>query len=194
METAMSFMDEVNGGGAGLLKYDGRAGTYLKVGTEDTFNTQEFVADIFSATGGYVKFKGKGEAPEKKMGLIFPKDLAPLRRTLGDLDKSAWVKGKFSEEPEDPWRRVIELPLRHKENGDAYTFTATNNNALSAVKDLIGQCRRLPEGFNPIIRLNTASFKGKFGPVKKPVLTITGKLQIDTGGAEDAFDDEIPFK
>ena len=52
------------------------------------------------------------------MGLIFPKDLAPARDTLGDLDESAWVKGKFSEEAEDPWRRVIELPLRHKETGD----------------------------------------------------------------------------
>jgi hypothetical protein len=191
----MGFMDDVNGGGASLLKYDGRGGTYVKVGTEDTFNGQEFIADIYSATGGYVKFKGKGETPEKSMGLIFPKDLAPLRSTLGDLDKGAWVKGKFSEEPEDPWHRVIELPLRHKESSETYTFTAQNKNALGAVKDLLGQCRRLPEGFQPVVRLNTASFKGRFGSVKKPVLTIIGKVANEADGDDgNPFDDEIPFK
>jgi hypothetical protein len=104
----------------------------VKVGTEETFNGQEFVADIFSTKGGYAKFGEKGQAPEKHLGHIFPKDEAPLRSTLGNTDKSEWVKGKFSEEPEDPWRRVIEMPLRHKETGETYTFTATNNNALAA--------------------------------------------------------------
>src|SRR5262249_1283019 len=118
-ETKMGFMDEVaSGGGAKLLKFDGRAGNYVVRGSDENYNGQEFIADVFSATGGFLKFKGKGETPERKMGLIFPKDLAPSRASLGDLDKSQWSKGKFSDdEPEDPWQAAIEIPLRHKESG-----------------------------------------------------------------------------
>ena len=43
--------------------------------------------------------------------------------------------------------------------------------SLAAVKDFIGLCRRVPEGFLPIVRLDVGSFKGKFAPVKKPVLS-----------------------
>ena len=74
----MGFMDEVSsGGGTKLLKFDGRAGKYVVRGSEATFNGQEFVVDVYSANGGFLKFKGKGEPPERRMGLVFPKDLAP---------------------------------------------------------------------------------------------------------------------
>ena len=52
------------------------------------------------------------------MGLIFPKDLAPARVSLGDLDKAKWPEGKFGDEPEDPWSACIELPLVHRETGE----------------------------------------------------------------------------
>jgi hypothetical protein len=48
----------------------------------------------------------------------------------------------------------------------------------------------------PTIRLNTASFKGRYGPVKKPVLTLNGKVPME-GEPDDSgnpFDDEVPFK
>jgi hypothetical protein len=191
----MGFMDDVSGVGTGLMKFDGRSGTYVKIGSDESFNGQEFIVDVFNIKGGYVKFGEKGQAPEKHLGHIFPKDEAPLRSTLGNLDKSQWSKGKFSEEPEDPWRRLIEMPMCHKETGESYIFTAINNNALAAIKDLLGQCRRLPEGFLPSIRLNTASFKGKFGPVKKPVLTLNGKVPMEgePDESDNVFDDEIPM-
>jgi len=68
----MGFMDEVsNGGGNKLLKFDGRAGHYVVRGSEATFNGQEFVADA----GGFLKFKGKGEQPDRRTGLISPRIL-----------------------------------------------------------------------------------------------------------------------
>ena len=107
----MGFMDEVSsGGGTKLLKFDGRAGNYVVRGSEATFNGQEFVVDVSSATGGFLKFKGKGEPPERHMGPIFPKDLAPARASLGDLDKSQWPEGKFGDEPEDPWSASHRTP------------------------------------------------------------------------------------
>ena len=75
------------------------------------------------AVAGYLKFKEKGEAPERHTGAIFPKDEAPSRASLGDTDQSEWAIGKFSGEPEDPWTPVIELPLRHQETGEEYILT-----------------------------------------------------------------------
>ena len=100
----MGFMDEVSsGGGAKLLRFDGRAGNYVVRGSDDTFNNQEFVASIYESKGGYLKFGEKGQAPERHLGSIFPKDEAPLRSSVGNLDKSEWPKAKFGgDEPEDP--------------------------------------------------------------------------------------------
>jgi hypothetical protein len=188
----MGFMDEVSsGGGAKLLKFDGRAGNYLVRGSEATFDGQEFVVDVYSATGGFLKFKGKGEPPERHTGPIFPKDQAPSRASLGDLDRSKWETGKFGDEPEDPWTPVIEFPLTHRETGEAYTFTAQSKTSLAAAKDFLGLSRRLRESFLPIVRLDVGSFKGKFGPVKKPVLSMIGKSPIETESNEELpWDDE----
>ena len=184
----MGFMDEVSsGGGTKLLKFDGKAGSYVVRGSEATFNGQEFLADVYSATGGFLKFNGKGQQPERRTGLVFPKDLAPARSSLGDLDQSAWANGRFSDGPEDPWTPVIELPLIHRESGEAFTFTAQSKTSLAAVKDFLGLCRRVPEGFLPIVRLDVGSFKGKFGQVKKPALSVIGKSPIETD-SEDGFD------
>jgi hypothetical protein len=191
----MGFMDnEVSGGGAKLLKFDGRAGNYVVRGSDATLNNQEFVADIYSAKGGYIKFGGKGQAPERHLGSVFPKDEAPLRSTLGNTDKSEWAAGKFGDEPEDPWTQVIEIPMRHKESGELYIFTAQSKTALGAAKDFLGYCRRLPEGHEPLVRLCTTSFKGKFGMVKKPLLSIIGKVPMEGEDDGNPFDDEIPFK
>jgi hypothetical protein len=186
----VGFMDEVSSsGGNKLLKFDGRVGHYSARGGEATFNGQEFVADVYSATGGFLKFKGKGEQPDRRTGLIFPKDQAPARASLGDMDQSEWEVGRFGDGPEDPWTQVIELPLVHRESGEAFTFSAQSKTSLAAAKDFLGLCRRLPEGFLPIVRLDVGSFKSKFGPVKKPVLSMVGKSPVEAGSAFD-FDDE----
>jgi hypothetical protein len=190
----MSFMDEVSGGGsAKLLKFDGKAGNYVVRGSDANFNNQEFVADIYAAKGGYIKFGEKGQAPERQLGSIFPKDEAPLRSSLGNTDKGEWPPGRFGDEPEDPWTQVIELPLRHKDSGDAFLFTASSKTSLGAAKDFLGSCRRLPEGFEPIVRLGVSSFKSRYGLVKKPQLIVTGKMEIEGGDNGHPFDDEIPF-
>jgi hypothetical protein len=48
----------------------------------------------------------------------------------------------------------------------------------------------LPEGFEPVVKLNVGGFKSRYGMVKKPVLSIIGKVPIE---AESGPDDEIPF-
>jgi hypothetical protein len=187
----MGFMDEIAGSGAArLLKFDGRVGHYVARGSDADLGGQEFVASVCAARGGYIKFNGKGTPPERRFGPLFPKDEAPLRSTLGDLDRSTWPAAKFGgDDVEDPWIQCVEVPLRHKESGEEYVFTAQSKTSLAAAKDFLAQCRRLPEGYEPIVKLCVGSFKGKFGVVKKPLLSVVGKV----AEAGDAPDDEIPF-
>jgi hypothetical protein len=189
----MGFLDDIGGGGARYAKFDGKVGDYVVSGSDAKLTGQEFIVGVYEAKAGHLKFNGKGQVPERALGNVFPKDEAPPRSTLGDTDKSEWRPGRFSDEPEDPWTPVIEIPMRHKETGDEYVFTAQSKTALAAAKDFLGQCRRLPEGYEPIVRLNVGSFKTKYGSVKKPILTIIGKVAMDGGDEQDAFGDEIPF-
>jgi hypothetical protein len=191
----VGFMDEVSGaGGAKLLKFDGRLGSFFVRGSDTSLDNQEFVADVYAARGGYLKFDGKGQPPERHLGSVYPKDEAPLRASLGNLDKTEWPAAKFGgDEPEDPWTQVIEIPLRHKETGEAFVFTAASKTSLAAAKDVLAQCRRLPDAFEPIVRLNIGSFKGRFGTVKKPVLSIVGKVAVEADSEAHPFDDDVPF-
>jgi hypothetical protein len=141
----MGFIDEAaGGGGAPILKFNKEA-CYAKSGSGESFNDQEFVVDVLAARGGYIKFGEKGQAPKKHLGSIFPKDAAPLRSSLGNTDKSEWVRGRFSDEPQDPWTAVIEIPVKHKETGES------SCSALKAKRRLVprgtfshrpGGCRR----------------------------------------------------
>jgi hypothetical protein len=111
------------------------------------------------------------------------------------LDKSEWPNAKFGgDEPEDPWTQIIEIPLRHKESGESYIFTASSKTALAAAKDFLDHCRRLPEAHEPLVRLCITSFKSKFGMVKKPLLSIIGKVPMEGEDDGNPFDDEVPFK
>jgi hypothetical protein len=48
----MGFLDEVGGGSAKLLKFDGKAGNYVVRDSDTPLNGEEFVADIHRASGG----------------------------------------------------------------------------------------------------------------------------------------------
>jgi hypothetical protein len=141
----MGFIDEAaGGGGPPILKFNKEA-CYAKSGSDESFNDQEFVADVRAARGGYIKFGEKGQAPEKHLGPIFPNDDAPLRSSLGNTDKSEWTKGRFSDEPEDPWTAVIEIPLKHKERGEEFLFCAQSKTSLGAARDFLARRRaRVP--------------------------------------------------
>jgi hypothetical protein len=193
----MGFMDEVsNGGGAPLLKFNKEA-RYVRRGSDEALNDQEFIADVRGAKGGYLKFGEKDQAPERHMGSIFPKDEAPLRSTLGNLDQDEWPASKFNRgEVEDPWTAVIEIPLRHRETGEELLFVAQSKTSLGAARDLLSQARRVPDGYDPIIRLGVGSFKSKFGLIMKPVLSIVGKVPSNGAPAareEPPFNDSLGF-
>jgi hypothetical protein len=192
----MSFLDSLGGGSAKFIVFDGKAAQYKVRGVEQPLNGEQFIAHPDGAVGGYIKFNGKETQPERRMGSVFPKDLAPARDSLGDTDAGAWPDGKFSGEPEDPWRPRLEIPLEHAETGEEYIIVGMSKTSLAALKDFLNRCQKLSPGFAPRVRFDVATFKSKFGPVKKPLLTITGKMELPSNGhAKDfPFDDSAELQ
>ena len=135
----MGFMDETSTTGRQpILKWTKEA-KCLQRGSDEPLNDQEFIADVRGARGGYLKFGEKDQPPERHMGSIFPKDEAPLRSSLGNTDKSEWAKGRFSDEPEDPWTATIRNPPCGIER------PARSIHVRSHVEDRAG-CREGPSG------------------------------------------------
>ena len=79
----MGFTDEVGvGGGKPIFKFNKEA-RYVKRGSEDAMNNQEFVAKIHEARAGYIKFNGNDQ-PERHLGPFSPRTrrrLAPRLAT-----------------------------------------------------------------------------------------------------------------
>ena len=93
------------------------------------------------------------------------------------------------------------MPFTDQDTGADYLLVAQSKTALAAMKNLLGQCRRLAEGYLPVIKLLSGTYQGPMGPVKKPVLSISGKVRANghdnnNGGADSEedipFDDDIP--
>jgi hypothetical protein len=183
----MGFLDDVTGGGGtARATFDGREGTFNIRGGSATLNDAEFVVELGKAQGGFVKFNGPGQPPDKHVGDIFPKDEAPRRHTLPDTDPSKWRPGKFSGgKPEDPYRPVIELSLRHRETGESVILTLQSKTSMGAARDFLKQCRKMPDDVLPIVKLGAATVKTKYGSFKAPNFSVVG-----TTGGED-FDDDI---
>jgi hypothetical protein len=191
----MSFRDEVGiSGGKPILKFNKEA-RYVKRGSEEAMNDQECVAKIRAARAGYIKFNGNNQ-PQRRLGAIFPKDEAPSRSSLGDTDKSKWPKAKFGDGPEDPWIAVIEIPLQHRETGEELLFCAHSKTHIGAAMDFLAQARPVPDGFDPVIRLCVGSFNSRYGQIKKPVLSIVGRVPSNgasNGKGEPPFSDSLEF-
>jgi hypothetical protein len=189
----MGVLDEIFGGGAKILKFNGQSGSFVARDSDQPLNNAEMVVDVLGARGGFIKFGASGQAPERHLGSIFPKDESPARGTLGNLDKGEWPTGRFSQEPEDPWVMLIEIPMTNKMSGESFVFAAQTRGSLAAAKDFLVAARKLPEGYNPVVKLSVGGFKGKYGQVKRPVLAIVGKMEVEGGAEESALDDEVPF-
>src|SRR5262249_10164573 len=90
----------------------GMNGTYFKFGKDGKFvkasddeeipEGTEFVVIYDQVQGGWVKFMGKGNPPERKQGPLFAGFVPPPREELGDTDQSEWEEG-LSGKPADPW-------------------------------------------------------------------------------------------
>ena len=108
------YLDEVAPSGIA-----GRLIKFSKDGVYETTNNQahpvpegsEFVLLADDTLVGWIKFNGAGEAPDRRMGLLFDGFEMPPRESLGDLDPTQWEVG-LDNQPADPWQHQQCLVLQ----------------------------------------------------------------------------------
>jgi hypothetical protein len=198
-----TYLNEHCGGGSGVLFKFAKDQRFRRVddGEEIPLGTQ-FTVVYDQIQVGWIKFNGKGEPPERKMGALFQGFLPPPREELGDDDQSLWEVG-LSGKAADPWQQQILLPLQ-AEDGELFIFGTTSITGRRAVGRVIDECRKMlrrePNDY-PVIKLALSSFQHReerIGRVTVPAFVRVGKTPktgmaaIDTSIAAD-MNDEVPF-
>jgi hypothetical protein len=184
-----------------LLRFADRAWTAGKEGVAVASGT-ELVAVATAAA--WIKWQG-GKVAETV--LRQPGTRMPDRDELGDQDEAAWEAGPDGQ-PKDPWASTRFVYLVHPTTAEAFTFSTSSWGGRSAVIDLsdtIGRMRVAHPRAVPIVRLETAPMKTRFGMKSKPAFKVIAwkaadgepiqqprRLAPQTIKQERA-DDEIPF-
>jgi hypothetical protein len=163
----------------------------------------QFVVIYDQIQGGWIKFMGKGNPPERKQGNLFEGFVPPDRESLGDNDQSQWDEG-LSGKPADPWQFQLLLPLQRVETGELFVFNTSSITGRRAVDRLISECGRMqrvePNDY-PVIKLRIGGFQhrdDRVGRVPTPAFERCGKApKADTTMADTSLggemSDEIPF-
>jgi hypothetical protein len=167
------------------IRFDGKTGQYKVRGGDDVCNGRKYVVDLPGARAGYLRFTDG--RPERHTGPIFPRDETPSRDSLGDNDPSKWTPGRFSNgKVEDPYKQIVEIPLKDVETGEVAVLTLQNKGGLAASSAFFKKCLGMPDDTQPVVSLDTVTVPSKFGPLKRPALSVTGST-------EGAFDDPVDF-
>jgi hypothetical protein len=198
-----TYLNEHCGGGSGVLFKFSKDQRFRRVDDgEEIPLGREFTVVYDQIQVGWIKFNGKGELPERKMGALFQGFIPCPRDELGDDDQSLWEVG-LSGKPADPWQQQILLPLQ-AEDGELFIFGTTSITGRRAVGRVIDECRKMlrrePNDY-PVVKLALSSFQHReerIGRVTVPAFVRVGKTPktgvaaIDTSIAAD-MNDEIPF-
>jgi hypothetical protein len=179
-------------------------GKFRKTGDEEEIpEGTQFVVIYDQIQGGWVKFSGKGNPPERKQGNLFEGFVPPNRETLGDLNQDEWEVG-LSGKPADPWQFQLLLPLQNVETGELYVFNTSSITGRRAVDRLISECGRMqriePNDY-PIIKLRIGGFEHRdprIGWIKTPAFERVGRAsKADTTIADTSLsgelNDEVPW-
>jgi hypothetical protein len=187
-----------------FIKFDGKEGKFVKsIDDTEIPEGSEYVVIYDQVQAGWVKFAGKGEAPERKQGAIFDGFVPPARDTLGDDDEEVWEIG-LNGQPQDPWQFQILLPLLSTADDELFVFQTTSITGRRACDTVIRMCGRMqakePDDY-PVVRLRISGFEHKderVGWIKTPAFDRVGKapksnaVLADTSRESD-LNDKIPF-
>ena len=187
-----------------FIKFDGKEGKFVK-SQDDTEIPEgsEYVVVYNQIQAGWVRFNGKGQAPERKQGAIFDGFVPPPRDTLGDDDSTLWEVG-LNGQPQDPWQFQILLPLLSTADDELYVFQTSSVTGRRACDQVIRMCGKMqkkePDDY-PVIKLRISGFEHKdprVGWIKTPAFDRIGKApKTDTALADSSrgndMSDSIPF-
>jgi hypothetical protein len=192
----------------------GMSGIYFKFAKDGVFRKTSDDEEIKEGTTfrviydqiqvGWIKFMGKGNPPERRMGAIFQGHNPPERAELGEMDQSEWDVDAMTNKPADPWQFQILLPLQRIEDGELFVFQTGSITGRRACDNLISACIRMqasePDHY-PVIKLRISGFQHRnerIGWVKTPAFERVGKsLKADATVAQTSLDadlnHEVPF-
>jgi hypothetical protein len=196
-----SYLAQHGVGTSGTFIKFGKAGTYVKQQDETPIPTGTEVVVVYDEIRvGWIRFAGKGEQPERKMGPVFGGFVPPPREELGDQDETKWELG-LSGKPADPWQFQILVPMQDTKNGEMYIFGTTSITGRRECDKLIAACARMQKSeseFYPVVKLDISGFQHRdqrVGFVKTPCFTRIGKAPKGdvSAAATDDMEDTVPF-
>jgi hypothetical protein len=166
-------------------------------------DSADFVALCDQVLIGRIKFKGEGNPPDYRMGLLYDGFVMPDRATLGDTDPTQWEIG-LSGKPEDPWGHHNYLPLQRRDTSEFFTFTSSSDTGRRAVGSLLRHYDRMRKAHPdelPVVRLKAGGFNHrdpKVGWVPVPVFAVVGRTPRDSAVVPDTspqadFGDSVPY-
>jgi hypothetical protein len=107
----------------------------------------------------------------------------PLRKELGDNDKTQWETDDEGE-PRDPWQFTNTIVLIELETNELFTFSTSSRGGLNAIGQLslrYGEHMRQKPDETPVLELGSGSYKHlnkKFGEIRIPILRITDYVPL----------------
>jgi hypothetical protein len=139
------------GTGGVFIKF-AKDGVYRKQADDAQIPTGTEVAVVYDEIRvGWIRFNGKGEQPERKMGPVFAGFVPAGREELGDLDEAQWEIG-LSGKPTDPWQFQVLLPMHDTKNGEMYIFGTTSITGRRECDKLISACARMQKSEENLAR------------------------------------------
>jgi hypothetical protein len=187
-----------------MVKFDTKGRRYIATDNDEVIpDTEDFVVLADQTLDGYIKFNGKGEPPDRIMGLLYDGFIKPHRDELSDRDPSKWEIG-LDGKPSDPWQHHTYLVLQKGDTAELFTFVTSSATGHRAVGNLLrhyDRMQRTNPGELPVVRLKTGGFQhrdDRVGWVATPVFTVVGRAPKNSAAAPDTspssdMDDEIPF-
>jgi hypothetical protein len=199
------YLDEVAPSGivGRLVKFDGKEGKFYFDDTEEKIGDDEdFIVLADQTLAARIKFE-PDQAPTRRGGLLYSPDfMLPTRDELGDDDQTEWAIGKFSGEPDDPWKEEMMLVLKRPSTMELLTFSTLSKTGRRAVGTLLKHYDRLQissPGSYPVVRLKVGGYQdSRYGWVHVPNFVVVGASPGHTVAIPDTslkkeMSDEIPF-
>jgi hypothetical protein len=191
----------------------GMSGTFFKFTKDGTFcktsdgeelkEGTEFRVIYDQTQAGWIKFMGKGNPPERRMGAIFEGHNPPKREELGDTDQEEWDIDEMTGRPADPWQFQILMPMQRVQDGELFIFQTSSVTGRRACDNLVAACIRMQTteaDCYPIIKLRISGFQHRnerIGWVKTPAFERVGKSPKSDAtvvqNADKQFNDDLPF-
>lgn len=202
-EGALAFLSKFGEGVQGTIVKFSKEGKFVKRDGDTIPEGTECVCVYDQIQGGWIKFNGAGQEPERRMGPVFSGFVPPPREELGDDDEAQWRTG-LNGKPQDPWQFQMLLPLQDVKSGELYIFATSSKTGRQAVYAVMYACQAMMKkdpGNYPVIRLTRGSFAHKdrrVGEVNIPKFPMVGVApkndhKMAATDLPDHFDDEVPF-